>query len=221
MPLEILAPARRYWRELRRRPLAEMIESIHAEKFDPVEILDIGGSPAFWRSLPEKARAKASIGFIDRPGAYPSELTGEELKIAGAVRRLPGDARDLHAFDDDAFDLVVCNAAISVVGGWAEMKATAAEARRIGRRGWIEIPAYEFPVALFNVPFAHWLSYPAQIGLLNLFGGEVFKTLSIDEQYARLEHMRPLTRSHVQRLFPKVEIDTERLILPKCHIAIW
>ena len=143
------------------------------------------------------------------------------MKIAGAVRRLPGDARDLSGFDAGAFDLVVCNAVVPLVGGWAEMKKAAAQARRVGRRGWIEFPAYEFPVALFGVPFAHWLSYPAQIGLLNLFGGEVFKTLSVDEQYDRLEHMRPLTRAHVHRLFPKVEISTERLILPRRHIAIW
>ena len=143
------------------------------------------------------------------------------MKIAGAVRRLPGDARDLSGFDDGAFDLVVCNAVVPLVGGWAEMKKAAAQARRVGRRGWIEFPAYEFPVALFGVPFAHWLSYPAQIGLLNLFGGEVFKTLSVDEQYDRLEHMRPLPRAHVQRLFPKVEISTERLILPRRHIAVW
>jgi ubiquinone/menaquinone biosynthesis C-methylase UbiE len=219
---KILAPVSRYFREKRNRPLGERIAKLHEEKGGLVEILDIGGSLTFWLSIREEIRAKTSITLINLPDALQVELTDEEKSLAGAVQRKVGDARDLSAFADGAFDLVVCNSVIEHVGDWSDMKKAAAEARRVGKGGWIQVPAYEFPIDQhFLLPFAHWLSYPAQIALLNVFGSAFFKTLSLDEQYGLLEHMRPLTRAHFRRLFPKEEIATEKLILPKSHIAVW
>ncbi|MBB4196424.1 hypothetical protein CCR94_02800 [Rhodoblastus sphagnicola] len=219
---KLLAPVSRHFREKRNRPLGEQIERLHAEKNGLVEILDIGGSLVFWLSIPEAIRAKASISLINLPDAYQADLTDEERDVAGAVRRLVGDARDLSVYGDGAFDLVVCNSVIEHVGDWADMKKAAAEARRVGKHGWIQVPAFEFPIDQhFLLPFLHWLSYPAQVGVLNIVGNRFFKTLPLDEQFALLEHMRPITRQQFARLFPNEDIATERLIAPKSHIASW
>ena len=219
---KLLSPVSRYFREKRNRPLAELIESLYAEKKGLVEILDIGGSLTFWLSIPEHVRARASISLINLPDAYQNELTDDERKLAGAVQRLVGDARDLSAYADGAFDLVVCNSVIEHVGDWSDMKKAAAEARRVGKRGWIQVPAYEFPIDQhFLLPFLHWLSNPAQVVILNAFGNGFFKALPLDEQFALIEHMRPITRKQFATLFPKEEISTEKLIVPKSHMAAW
>ncbi len=219
---KFLVPVSRFFREKRNRRLAAAIDDIHAKKGSLVEILDIGGSPTFWLSIPQSCRAKASISLINLPDAYQVELSDDEKKVAGAVRRLVGDARDLSAFANDQFDLVVCNSVIEHVGEWAEMKKAAAEARRVGKNGWIQVPAYEFPVDQhFLLPFIHWLSYPLQVGLLSMLGSQFFKALPYDEKLSLVEHMRPLTAGQFRRLFPTEEIDTEWLVTPKSHIARW
>jgi len=218
---KILSPISRHFREKRNRPLAELIERLSVGKQGRVEILDIGGSLTFWLSIPEPVRARASVSLINLPESYQRELTDSERKLAGAIQNLVGDARDL-AYADGAFDLVVCNSVIEHVGDWADMKKAAAEARRVGKRGWIQVPAYEFPVDQhFLLPFLHWLSTPAQLVILNLFGNAFFKGLKLDEQFALLEHMRPITRTQFAALFPDAEIRTERLIVPKSHMAVW
>jgi ubiquinone/menaquinone biosynthesis C-methylase UbiE len=199
-----------------------MIVEIHDRKAGPVEILDIGGSLEFWLSTPQSCRAKANISLINLPDAYQVPLSDAQQKLAETIKLLVGDARDLSNLPDQTFDLVVCNSVIEHVGNWSDMKKAAAEARRIGKQGWIQVPAYEFPIDQhFILPCLHWLSFPVQVTLLSVFGNRWFKSLSYDDKFSVVEQMRPLTKKQFRHLFPTEDIRSEWLIVPKSHIAVW
>src|SRR5262245_55414569 len=154
----LLLQISRFFRGRRNLRLAAMIVEIHDRTGAPVEILDIGGSLEFWLSIPQSCRAKANISLINLPDAYQLPLSAEEKKIAETIKLLVGDARDLSNLPNQTFDLVVCNSVIEHVGNWSDMRKAAAEARRIGKQGWIQVPAYEFPIDQhFILPFLHWL----------------------------------------------------------------
>ncbi|WP_025860918.1 class I SAM-dependent methyltransferase [Acetobacter papayae] len=111
-----------------------------------------------------------------------------------------GDARGLSRFSDQSFDMVVCNSVIEPVGNWLDMRITDNEAKRVGKRGWIQTPAFGFPVEQhFLLPIIHWLADPFLVSLIKLFR-PTFKTLSVDRQYMG----RPITpaRSHAGRSEP-------------------
>jgi ubiquinone/menaquinone biosynthesis C-methylase UbiE len=148
-------------------------------------------------------------------------VPSEEECIRNATTLLTGDARDLSRFADSSFDLVVCNSVIEHVGSWADMVAASSEARRVGRRGWIQVPAFEFPIEQhFLLPFVHWFADPIQVKALALLHREI-KKWSLRDQYMSVHHVRPLTRTQLKNLFPGTAIQSEWVIFPKCHIATW
>lgn len=109
-----------------------------------------------------------------------------------------GDARGLSRFSDQSFDMVVCNSVIEPIENWLDMRITANEAKRVGKRSWIQTPAFGFPVEQhFLLPVIHWLADPFLVWLIKLFR-PAFRTLSVDRQYMAAYHARPLTCTHVQ-----------------------
>jgi ubiquinone/menaquinone biosynthesis C-methylase UbiE len=107
------------------------------------------------------------------------------------VTMIVGDARDLSMFADQSFDMVICNSVIEHVGNWLDMRVAANEARRVGKRGWFQAPAFEFPLEQhFLLPFIHWLADPLQVSIIKLFRPS-FKALSVDDQYMAVYHTRP------------------------------
>ena len=215
-----LKPVSRLFRERRNRRLVAVIDQMQILKGAAIDVLDVGGSIVFWLSVPDTARAKCKISLINLSGAYDG-LPPEEERLKSTFTLLTGDARDLSQFDDGAFDLIVCNSVIEHVGSWADMEAAAKEAQRVGRRGWVQVPAFEFPVEQhFLLPFVHWFADPIQIKLLAALHGE-FKKRSFHDQQMSVYHVRPLTRGQLSRLFPRAESRSEWFIFPKSHIAIW
>jgi ubiquinone/menaquinone biosynthesis C-methylase UbiE len=215
-----LKPVSRFFRARRNQALSQMIDQMQLSKGAALEVLDIGGSVVFWISVPDAARSKCNVSLINLPGAY-NALPPDEECIKSAFTLLVGDARDLSQFADHAFDLIVCNSVIEHLGSWADMVAAAKEAQRVGRRGWVQVPAFEFPVEQhFLLPFVHWFADPIQIKMLALLHGE-FKKRSFYDQHMSVHHVRPLTRGELSRLFPGARIRSEWLIFPKSHLAIW
>lgn len=198
-----------------------MIENIWISTGEkPVKILDIGGSMIFWLSMPEAVRSKCAIHLINFPDAYEN-LPPNEESLRGTMVLLTGDARDLSHIPDQSFDLVVCNSVIEHVGTWLDMRAAANEARRVGRKGWIQVPAFAFPLEQhFLLPFLHWFSEPIQVRVLQILH-KSFSRQSLDEQYMNVFYTRPLTRSQLANLFPEAEIRVEWLIFPKSYVASW
>jgi ubiquinone/menaquinone biosynthesis C-methylase UbiE len=160
------------------------------------------------------------ITLINLPGSYDSEREENE-QIKRRVSLAIGDARDLSRFGSGSFDLVVCNSVVEHVGSWLDMETAAAEARRVGRSGWVQVPAFEFPIEQhYIIPFVHWFADPIQIKALALLHGS-FKKRSFHDRHVSLHHNRPLTRTQLSFLFPDAEIRSEWYIFPKSHIATW
>ena len=215
-----LKPVSIFLRKRRNRRLNAIIEKLWLAKGGPVNVLDIGGSLIFWLSIPKSTREKCKIHLINLSEAYEGLPPAEE-SLRETATLLVGDARDLSRFADGSFDLVICNSVIEHVGSWLDMRTAANEARRVGLRGWIQVPAFEFPIEQhFLLPFVHWFSDPLQIRLLRLLHRE-FRRLPLDEQYMSVFHVRPLTRGQLASLFPGTEIRSEWLLLPKSHVASW
>ncbi|VVE22155.1 class I SAM-dependent methyltransferase [Pandoraea anhela] len=215
-----LKPVSLLFRKRRNRRLVAMIERLWRDNERPVSVLDVGGSLVFWLSIPESARQKCDISLINLPGAYEG-LPPNEARLRGSFSLLIGDARDLSRFADQSFDLVVCNSVIEHVGSWIDMRTAAKEARRVGQHGWIQVPAFEFPIEQhFLLPFIHWLADTLQIWLLRRLHKEFRGPLS-DDMFMAVFHTRPLTRSQLGHLFPETDIRSEWLLLPKSHVATW
>lgn len=217
---DYLKPVSRFFRRRRNRALTAVIDQLRASQATAVHVLDIGGSIIFWLSVGYPARAKCKISLLNLEGAYDN-LPPQEERLRNEFTLLTGDARDLSQFEDGAFDLIVCNSVIEHVGSWADMEAAAKEARRIGRRGWVQVPAFEFPIEQhFLLPFVHWFAEPIQIGFLATLHRE-FKQRSFRDQQMSVHHVRPLTRRQLSHLFPQAEIRSEWFIFPKSHVAVW
>ena len=70
--------------------------------------------------------------------------------------RKVGDACDLAGYPDRSVDLVHSNSVIEHVGGWPRMAAMAGELMRVARAGWVQTPAWEFPIEPhFHAPLVH------------------------------------------------------------------
>lgn len=216
-----LKPVSRLFRGRRNKRLAAIINELSLAKGAPLDVLDIGGSLVFWLSVPKAARNQCKVSLINLPGAYDALPPPDEAGIRDDVALLTGDARDLSQFADHFFDLVVCNSVIEHVGSWADMNAAATEAKRVGRRGWVQVPAFEFPIEQhFILPFVHWFADPIQIKILATFHKE-FKKWSFYDQHMSVHHVRPLTRAQLRALLPATEIRSEWFVFPKSHIATW
>jgi ubiquinone/menaquinone biosynthesis C-methylase UbiE len=218
---KFLQPVSLYFRSRRNRRLCALIDEIWAGHSRPIEVLDVGGSLLFWLSIPEATRAKCNIRLLNLPEAYELACSEKEEAIRPSFTFLTGDARDLSLFADKSLDLVICNSVIEHVGTWADMTKTAKEILRTGKRGWVQVPAFEFPLEQhFLLPMIHWFADPVQIRLLKWFHGP-FKSWPAYDQQMAVQHMRPLTRSQIRSLFPDAALRTEWFVFPKSHMATW
>jgi hypothetical protein len=201
----------RFWKE---RRFQQFEETLHPATSDA--LLDIGGYPFNWFTRGHV------IGKVD---VLNLDLSPIENLPEGApvIRAFSGDARRLE-FADDSYDIVFSNSVIEHVGSLEDQQAFAREARRVGRKLWIQTPAWECPVephflglfihwfpASWHAPLAGWTS------LRGLTGSASTRDLTEIASSTRL-----LSKGEMTALFPDCRIWTERFfgIIPKSHVAI-
>lgn len=127
------------------------------------------------------------------------------------------------SFQNGSFDIVFSNSVIEHVGSWERQLAFAAEARRVGRRLWIQTPAREFSLEPHQIaPFVHWLPLSLQRHLIRwatIWGWLTRPTQEHVDSF--LAEVRQVRREETMLLFPDCEILTERFLgLPKIYIAV-
>lgn len=176
-------------------------------------ILDIGGTPEYWRLLPERPR----VTLLNTPRARAD--VGDTAWVAGDGRSLP--------FRDAAFDVVFSNSVIEHVGDADSQQRFAREVARVGRRYWVQTPNRWFPVEQHLLtPFVHWLPPAWQRRIVprcNLWS--LLVRVTPDRRRFYIEHylsdVRLLTFDEVRALFPDSHIIRERLCgLTKSFIAV-
>ena len=172
-------------------------------------VLDIGGSEHTW--------------IIDAggTGSFPVTLVNLSFKRQCKDERftqLVADATRLQ-IPDGSFEVVYSNSVIEHVGDFEKQKAFADEARRVGRRLWIQTPARCFPVEPhLMAPFFHFLPRSLQLRLYRLTPRGM---ISPAEAKACVGEVRLLTFSEFKQLFPDCQILKEKLLgITKSYIAV-
>lgn len=205
------------FRSRRGRVLAGQIAALAARVGHPITVLDVGGRAEYWENVGFAGLARVHLlnheeGELETPAPNAPE---------GLFRAEVGDARRLEGWADGAVDLVHSNSVIEHVGPWQDMAAMASELRRVGRAGWVQTPAWEFPIEPhYRAPFLHWLGQPARRRLLSL--SRAYRAMGTAERRYHIDRINLLSRAEVATLFPDCEIWTERLLgLPKSFVARW
>ncbi len=179
-------------------------------------MIDVGGYPTYWTAYPMPVKRIDCVNLhqYDWPAEqYPEHNIGS----------LIGDGCAL-TMPDQCYDIAFSNSVIEHVGDLAAQKKFALEMRRVGRRLWVQTPAYECPLEPhFLAPFIHWLS-PAWRKRLarnfTLWGWMERPTKTDVEELVDFTQL--LTKGQMREMFPDCEIITERLlwVFPKSHVAI-
>ena len=201
----------RVWRRKRFRRFELLIRPHPGER-----LIDLGGYPFNWHGR------GGVVGEVDvvNPGLVDAGLSPPG---SPRIRAIDGDARQL-PFGDGEYDIVFSNSVIEHVGGPEDQEAFAREARRVGRRLWIQTPARECPVEPHYLGlFLHWFPAGWHAPLARFLS---FRGISGAAGMAELREIaastRLLSRREMGRLFPDCEIWTERLwgVIPKSHVAV-
>lgn len=175
-------------------------------------VLDIGGYPWVW----SEAAVPFSVVMVNLHVPPGSDAFGPQFRLE------EGDATQLR-FADRSFDVAYSNSVIEHLGTWERQQAFAREARRVGRRLWIQTPARWFPIEPHLIaPFVHYFSKGFQRYLLRWFTLWGWLTRPSRAQVeAFLDEVRLLTFREMQQLFPDCQILRERLFgLTKSYIAV-
>src|SRR5690625_6167879 len=129
----IYAQIFKIWRQKR----MDLFESIIQPDEEDL-VLDVGGYPATWTSRPQLTKRIDCLNLHTLswdPSAEP------DYRITTSI----GDGCEL-SYEDASYDIVFSNSVIEHVGDWKRQQAFAREVRRVGKRLWIQTPAYECPL---------------------------------------------------------------------------
>jgi hypothetical protein len=201
------------FRTARGRVLRQQIADLASHLGRPLVVLDVGGRAEYWANVGVDHIAQIRLLNNDE-----NELTGG-VKSDLFVSEL-GDACRLSSYADKSIDLVHSNSVIEHVGTWTAMQAMATEVTRVGRSGWIQTPAWEFPIEPhFQLPFLHWFGQPLRRAMLRL--SRDYGRASIQERRYHVDRINLLSYSEFRSLFPESDIFIERLILAKSYSARW
>lgn len=205
------------FRSARGRVLRAHIEALSQRLGRPVDILDVGGRAEYWDNVGLGGIARIKLMNYD-----PAELD-RTVPDAQMFSKIVGDARNLSDYADNSVDLVHSNSVIEHVGMWNDMASMASEVMRVGRAGWIQTPAWEFPVEPhFRTLFMHWLGAPAQRAMFSLSFEKRLRKLPMSVRRQALDGVNLLSYREIKALFPDRDIYIERVaLLPKSYTVRW
>jgi len=178
----------------------------------PVKILDIGGTPEFWKN--------AGLDATD------AEITLLNLALVQTnlpnVVSIAGDATDLSAFADKTFDIAFSNSVIEHLFSVENQQKMAQEAQRVSTYHFIQTPNFWFPIEPHWVfPCFQYLPKAIRIFLTRHFNlGHLKRSRSWSAARQQVEEIQLLSRSEIARLFPESKIWEERLLVfSKSYVA--
>lgn len=202
------------FREARGRRLRAQIEQIAESIGRDITILDIGGRADYWKNV-GTSRIK-SICILNTNSA-DTDVRSMSSVFTSEI----GDARQLSNYKDQFIDLAHSNSVIEHVGGWPDIQAMAREVQRVGRHGWIQTPAWEFPIEPhFKAPFLHWFGQPLRRRMM--FMSSRYRRTGLSERRMHVDRINLLSFDEVSHLFEGKNIFIERfLAFPKSYVVHW
>ncbi len=193
----------------RRRRLAQFLRLMGVTS--ETTILDVGGFPGFWDSLPAGIRPQITV---INPDVTPGIVNGIRC-MAGSGLLLP--------FTNQSFDIAFSNSTIEHLGQSRHcQREFACEMMRVGRRVWCQTPARCFPVEPhFLTPFVHWFPLELRKCLVRNFTVWGWMTrASVRRCRAMANEIRLLNAADVESYFPHLRIMRERCLgLVKSYVA--
>ncbi len=178
-------------------------------------ILDVGGRPDTWTNRPQITKRIDCLNLSAVPWDGKSNPNYRITTVAGDGCAL--------TYEDSSYDILFSNSVIEHVGNFEMQRAFAREARRVGKKLWIQTPAFECPLEPhFLTPLVHWLPVFVRRRVLRWFTPWGWLTKpnqnKVDETIAST---RLLTKRRFKQLFPDCDVMTERLlgVFPKSYIA--
>ena len=178
-------------------------------------LLDIGGGPNTWI---DESRIDEIIPVTLVNTQYPDPAVVADARFTAIY----ADATSL-PLDDASFDIVFSNSVIEHMTSWERQQEFAAEARRVGKKLWIQTPARCFPIEphLLAPFFQYWPKHlQRSLARYCTLWGILTQpdATAIDEM---ISDIRLLTYSEFRKLFPDCLIVRERYLgLTKSYIAI-
>ena len=169
----------------------------------PMRILDIGGNQRFWEQMDFVGVDDVAITLLN--------VKPVNVRRAGFTF-VSGDARDL-AFEADAFDVVFSNSVIEHVGDLQDQLRMADEARRVGKRYFIQTPNRYFPIEPhFFFPFFQFMPLRLRLLLVQrlplVYEGKIRDRKKALE---RIQGIRLMTARELRSAFPEATLIRERV----------
>ncbi|MEO6866256.1 MAG: methyltransferase domain-containing protein [Gemmatimonadaceae bacterium] len=188
---------------MRRRRFA-LFRDLAAELPFGARVLDIGGTPEFWREIDLVARGQLHVTLLNIE-SYTS--------IRADIELIQGDARDMQCFHDQAFDAVFSNSVIEHVGSFADQQRMASEVRRVAPRYFIQTPNRYFPLEPhFLIPCFQFFPRALQIRLVQRYKlGWMPRRPDYEAARREVEQVRLMSASEMRALFPDGELYREKI----------
>jgi len=190
----------------------KLLSSLLACLDGPIQILDIGGTEAYWNMMPAEFGKDISIILLN---------LAQEKVSSPNLTSVVGDARQIEA-KDSSFDVVFSNSVIEHVGSFHDQRLMATEVQRVGKRYFIQTPNRNFPLEPhFLFPFFQFLPLNVRVWLLRNFRLGWFPKTPDPEQARRVvSQIRLLNERDFISLFPAAEIHREKALgLTKSFVA--
>lgn len=181
---------------------------------DRMRVLDLGGTPAYWRNAPIRP---AAVTVVNLDPVQLAPAPGE------AIVTVQGDACDLpDEIRRERFDLVVSNSVLEHVGGHAQRERFAESVHQSAPHHWVQTPYRYFPIEphwLF--PGFQWLPVAAQALVTQRWPlGHRHATDKAAATVWALE-AELLSITEMRHYFPDSQIWRERFAgLPKSLVAV-
>jgi hypothetical protein len=205
------------FRRRRIKVLLKIIEGLLTSK-QTVRILDLGGTPAYWRILPAELlrSGRLHITLVN----FDSALVIKDPRV---FEQLNADVCSLDNIADYSYDIVHSNSVLEHVGSWQRMKEFATHARRLAHVYFVQTPNVWFPIEPhFLCPAFHWLPIQCRAWLLMKCGlGRYPRAPDIDTAYKAVESVNMICMGQLKYLFPDATIISERYCwIRKSMIAV-
>ncbi len=179
-----------------------------------IRILDVGGTESYWTNMGFAPGVPVHITLLN---LYEDEPTSPNFSC---VR---GDATDLSAFADKAFDLVHSNSVIEHLFTWEAQVKMANEVRRVGKRYYIQTPNRYFPIEPHWVlPFFQFLPFSLRVWITRKY---YLEGVAEADRYRvavdRVKEVRLLTEREMRVLFPESRTYREMFVGLKKSITAY
>jgi hypothetical protein len=169
-----------------------------------VDVLDIGGTQAFWTLMTGGDPGNVTVTLLN---------IEHQQVVSGKFVSAVGDARNMPRFGTKSFDIVFSNSVIEHVGTYSDQRRMANEVMRVGKRYFIQTPNKRFPLEPhFLFPWFQYLPGEVRAQMVHRFDVGWYKRIpDLAAARAEVDSVRLLTRREFAALFPGASMHVERM----------